>query len=72
MFGTFSGGIIAALWSLAGIILIFVAFLGQQIQIIQQGLELEYMRREYSNTTEMLKMQKEEMKKQNQLVDQQI
>jgi hypothetical protein len=78
MFGTFSGGIVAALWSLAGILLIFVAFLGQQIQIIQQGIELEYMRMEYSKTTEMLKMQKEEMrgqkeemKLQNKLVYQQ-
>lgn len=39
-FGDFVGGIVSSIWALAGLIFIYVAFLGQRIQLLQQQQEL--------------------------------
>jgi hypothetical protein len=53
-------GTTGVLWSAAGIILVFVVYLGQKIEIIQQRIELEENRIQ-------LKSQAESMKKQNEI-----
>ena len=40
VFGDYSGGIVASFWSLAGLFIIYVAFLGQKKEIIYQQHEI--------------------------------
>lgn len=42
LLGDYVGGVVGSTWSLAGLFIIYVAFLGQRIQLIQQKLELRY------------------------------
>lgn len=69
--GDFIGGITATLWSLAGLLFVFTAFLGQQKQMILQGLEILFNREELKNNREELRGQKEQMIKQNANIDKQ-
>lgn len=46
-FGDFVGGAAGSLWSLAGIIYVYVAFLGQQIQVEYQKIELDFTQTEF-------------------------
>jgi len=71
LFGDYVGGVVASLWSLAGLFIIYVAFLGQRIQLIQQKLELRYNQFEVRATREELKAQKEQMIEQNKTLKQQ-
>ncbi len=63
--GDFLSGSVASLWSLAGLFLIYVAFLGQKQQILHQQIELLYSQLELSHTRQELEGQKIEMKEQN-------
>ncbi len=69
--GDFLGGSVASLWALAGLFLIYVAFLGQKQQLLNQQLELLYSRLEVKNTRLELSGQKEELNKQNETLQQQ-
>ena len=40
-YGSYLQGTVASLWSLAGTLLIFVAFLAQKQQLLRQQIELE-------------------------------
>lgn len=63
--GDFLSGSVASLWSLAGLFLIYVAFLGQKQQILNQQIELLYSQLELQHTRQELEGQKLEMKEQN-------
>tara|TARA_R110002020_G_scaffold405057_1_gene615107 strand:- start:150 stop:1142 length:993 start_codon:yes stop_codon:yes gene_type:complete len=70
--GDFLGGTMVGIWSLAGLILIYVAFLGQKQQMIYQQQELqlnrddlELNRKEIEQTNATLKLQRKEMANQN-------
>jgi hypothetical protein len=58
-FGEYVGGAVTAIWSLAGLIIIYVAFLGQKQQILQQQKEMLYNRFEIHLTRkEMIEQNK--------------
>jgi len=59
--GDYTGGVVASTWSLAGLFIIYVAFLGQKQQMIQQKLELKYNRFEVRVTRNELEGQKLQM-----------
>lgn len=63
--GDFTGGIVASTWSLAGLFIIYVAFLGQKQQILQQKLEIKYNNYEVKATRKELEAQKLQMMEQN-------
>lgn len=63
--GTFIGGFVASLWSLAGIFFIYIAFLGQKRQLILQQLEIKFNQIELKATRLELEGQKEQMMEQN-------
>lgn len=63
--GDFMSGTVASVWSLAGLFFIYVAFLGQKQQILNQQLELIYSREELKLTREELAAQQKEMVEQN-------
>ena len=62
--GDYVGGVVTSIWSLAGLIIIYVAFLGQKQQILQQQKEMLYNRLE-------IWMTREEMVQQNQTLSRQ-
>lgn len=64
-YGSFAGGIVSSLFSLAGLLYIYVAFLGQQQQILYQRIDLEYNKEELLLTRNEIKNQSKEMKTQN-------
>ncbi len=59
------------MWSLAGLLFIYIAFLGQREQIINQQLELRFSRYEMKSTRLEMLGQVEQMKKQHQLMSHQ-
>ena len=63
--GDFMAGTVAALWSLAGLFFIYIAFLGQKQQLLNQQLEIMYSQIEVKYTRLELAGQKAEMKEQN-------
>ncbi len=65
LLGDFLGGSVASVWALAGLFLIYVAFLGQNQQLLNQQLEIMYSQLEVKYTRLELVGQKEEMKLQN-------
>lgn len=72
--GDFLGGTMVGIWSLAGLILIYVAFLGQKQQMIYQQQELQLNRdelklnrEEIQQTNDTLKSQRKEMAQQNEM-----
>ncbi|HEU0015964.1 MAG TPA: putative phage abortive infection protein [Longimicrobium sp.] len=69
--GQYLSGTTGTLWALAGVLLIYVAFLGQQVQIIQQQEELDLNRRELEATREEIKGQRQEAEEQNRTLRQQ-
>jgi len=78
LLGDFMAGLVASIWSLAGLFFIYVAFLGQkqqllnqQIEICYSQLELKYTRLELKYTRFELKGQKEEMIAHNKTLNQQ-
>lgn len=66
-FGDYIGGTTGSLWGLAGLILVYVAFLGQKQQLLYQEIEIALNREELQSTREELKGQKEELAEQNKL-----
>ncbi|OGU28839.1 MAG: hypothetical protein A2057_11005 [Ignavibacteria bacterium GWA2_35_9] len=63
--GEYVGGIVASTWSLAGLIIIYVAFLGQKLQLLEQQKELVYNRFEVQATRKELAGQRLQMEEQN-------
>lgn len=63
--GDYLGGTVASLWALSGLFFIYVAFLGQQKQMLLQNLELKYNQVELSATRIELRGQKEQLIEQN-------
>jgi hypothetical protein len=63
--GTFFQGAVASIWALAGVILIYVAFLGQKQQLINQQEELKQNREELEATRKEMQEQKIQMQRQN-------
>lgn len=63
--GDFLGGTMVGIWSLAGLVFIYVAFLGQKQQMIYQQQELDLNRKEIKQTNETLQLQQREMAVQN-------
>ena len=64
-FGNFAAGTVAAFWSLAGLVLIFIAFLGQKQELLLQKDELRSNREELKETREVMNQQKKEFELQN-------
>jgi len=60
-FGDYVGGSVASVWSLAGLIIIYVAFLGQKKEIQLQKEQIELNRLEIKQSTEELRGQKEQL-----------
>ncbi len=56
-FGSYLQGAVASLWSLAGLLFIFAAFLAQKQQIIQQDAELEDQKKQFALQHQSLKRQ---------------
>ena len=50
-FGSYLQGTVGSLWALAGVLLIFVAFLAQRRQLIQQDAELEDQKVQFKHKT---------------------
>lgn len=69
--GDYLAGSVASLWSLAGLFFIYVAFLGQKQQLINQQIELLYSQAEVRATRIELEGQKEQLIEQNKTLRQQ-
>jgi Putative phage abortive infection protein len=65
LLGDFYGGSVASLWSLAALLFIFVAFLGQKQQLINQQREVRYNQFELRATRVELHRQREQLESQN-------
>lgn len=65
LLGDFLAGSMGAIWSLAGLFFIYVAFLGQKQQLLNQQLEIMYNQLELKYTRHELAGQQQEMKNQN-------
>lgn len=63
--GDFLSGSVAAIWSLAGLLFVYVAFLGQKQQLLQQQLEILFNQFELKQNRLELKNQRLEMTLQN-------
>ena len=64
-FGDFIGGTAGAVWGLAGLVFIYVAFLGQKLQLFYQRLELQATRNEMGKQRDQLEGQKQQLEIQN-------
>jgi hypothetical protein len=62
--GDYLGGTVASLWSLAGLFLIYIAFLGQKLQLIYQQQELIVNRKELQANRLETERQNETLSKQ--------
>jgi len=71
LLGDFMSGTVASIWSLAGLFFIYVAFLGQKQQLLNQQIEIMYSQLEVKYTRLELSGQKEEMALQNNTLQQQ-
>ncbi|GAA3757925.1 hypothetical protein [Flavobacterium ginsengiterrae] len=67
--GSISGGVVSSSFSLAGLFLVYVAFLGQKQQILYQQIELIHNRYELELTRSEMSNQQIEMKKQNETLE---
>ena len=63
-FGDYTGGSVSSLWSLAGLLIIFVAFLGQRKEIRLQQHEIKQSNLLFSAQEKQMKLQSETMKMQ--------
>jgi hypothetical protein len=71
LFGDYAGGVVASVWSLAGLLFIYIAFLGQRQQLLTQQLELKFSQLELMETRLELHGQQQQMKIQNDTLAQQ-
>lgn len=62
-YGDYLGGTSVGLWSLAGVFLIYIAFLGQQIQMKQQSVDLKYTQIELRNQVDEMQEHNQNLKK---------
>lgn len=69
--GDYLAGSVGGLWALAGLFFIYVAFLGQKLQLKTQQLELKYSQIEVMSTRLELMGQKEQLVEQNATLRQQ-
>lgn len=67
--GSISGGIVSSTFSLAGLILVYVAFLGQKQQLLYQQIELIHNKIELKLTRKEMSNQHLEMKRQNETLE---
>lgn len=58
LLGDYAGGIIASSWTLAGVFFIYVAFLGQKLQLEQQQIEIRHAQGQTTITRLELKEQR--------------
>lgn len=72
LIGDFLGGSVASLWALAGVFFIYVAFLGQKLQLIQQQDDINLSRKELKLTRKELKYQRKQMEEQTAIYRKQI
>ncbi|MFZ1320005.1 MAG: putative phage abortive infection protein [Ignavibacteria bacterium] len=70
-FGNFSAGTVASIWSLAGIVLIYIAFLGQKLELLYQKEELQLNRKELEENRKVMTEQKREFELQNKTLQKQ-
>jgi hypothetical protein len=56
-YGSFLQGTTASLWSLAGLLIIFVAFLAQKQQLLRQELELQKQAKQFELQQQSIKLQ---------------
>ena len=47
LLGSYLQGAVASIWSLAGLLFIYVAFLGQRQQLLGQDLELQHQKQQF-------------------------
>ena len=64
LLGDFLGGTLASVWSLAGIFFLYVAFLGQKLQLINQQREIQLTVREIRAQREEMEFQSKTFEKQ--------
>src|SRR5690606_27475816 len=69
--GSYIGGFSAPFASLSGILFVYVAFLGQRLQLIYQQQDLRTNQKELQQTREELRGQKEQLELQNQQFEKQ-
>ncbi len=69
--GDYLAGAVGGFWALAGLFFIYIAFLGQMLQLKTQKLELKYSKIEVMSTRLELMGQKEQMVEQNATLRQQ-
>jgi hypothetical protein len=62
--GSFLQGTTGALWGLAGLVLVYVAFLGQQLQILHQKEDLRLTREAFKQQQAEMELQTEEFENQ--------
>jgi hypothetical protein len=71
LMGNFVSGVVGSLWSLAGLFLIFVAFLGQQAQLIQQQHQLDLAREDMAAQRAEFEAQRRQLEQQTLTFDNQ-
>lgn len=59
-FGATVGGVVGTLWSLAGILVVYLAFLGQQEELVLQREELTQQREQITAQTDQFRRQQDE------------
>ena len=57
LLGDFYGGSVASIWALSGVFFIYVAFLGQKLQLINQQTEIKLTRDEIKEQRDVMKSQ---------------
>ena len=62
--GDFIAGTSGAIWALAGVVLIYQAFLGQRLQILQQQIEMTHSQEEIAILQDQINSQKQSLEKQ--------
>ena len=62
--GDYVAGTAGAAWALAGVLLVYLAFVGQRVQLVYQQAELRAARAEFRQQTSALKGQQREMNRQ--------
>lgn len=62
--GDYVAGTAGPLWALAGVLLVYLAFVGQRVQLVYQQAELRATRLEFGQQTDALEGQQTEMERQ--------
>ncbi len=70
-YGDYTGGVVASLWSLAGLFMVYIAFLGQRIDLLNQQTEISLTREEMQAQRAAMQEQAQEAKEQAEALKQQ-